>query len=92
MVIITEVATGAKLTGKDLCQSLFAEVHKFIKKETQTQVLFCKLFSSRTPSTAASVISQCTRKINRIWNVTLNIYLPETRLLKSLKYRKTDIR
>ena len=82
MVIITEVATGAKFTGKDLCQSLFAEVCKFIKKETLTQNTFDGCF----------YISQYTRKINRIWNVTLNIYLPETRLLKSLKYRKTDIR
>ena len=40
MVIITEVATGAKLTGKDLCQSLFAEVYKFIKKRDSDTGVF----------------------------------------------------
>ena len=63
MVIITEVATGAKFTGKDLCQSLFAEVCKFIKKETLTQVFFCKLFSHRTPSTAASISASTQEKL-----------------------------
>ena len=80
MVIITEVATGAKLTGKTCARVSLLRSTSLLKKETLTQVFFCKLFSHRTPSTAASVISQYTRKINRIWNVTLNIYLPETRL------------
>ena len=87
--VILEISQNSQ---ENTCVSLF-----FIKKETLTQVLFfefCNIpkntFSYKTPPVAASVISQYidTRKMNRIWDVTLNIYLPEIRHLEPLRHRK----